>query len=134
MTARTIGLRTFALPAAILALAVLGTLGYVAMSRSSPSPPPDLPASPVEGVVVRIDQESLGEINEVDILMANGKTITLAVGSLENAPEFSPSHLTQHMATAEPIRAFYRLVDGRSVIYRLEDAAPSATPSAPPAT
>ena len=129
MTARSVGARSFAIRAAILGLVILGTVGYVALSRPTASPPADLPPSPVEGVVVRIDQASLGVVNEVDVLMVNGKTVTLAMGPLENAQQFSPSHLSQHMATALPILAYYRLQDGRPVIYRLEDALPSPAPS-----
>ena len=49
-------------------------------------------------------------------------TVTLTLGILENATEFSPSHLAEHMATSVPVRAFYRLEDGVPTVYRLEDA------------
>lgn len=132
MTARNTGARSFAISAAILALVILATLAFVELSRPTASPPPDLPASPIVGVVVRVDTESISEVNEIDVRMADGRIVTLSMGPLENATEFSPSHLAEHMATAEPIRAFYRLDAGRPVIYRLEDAAPSPAPSSVP--
>jgi hypothetical protein len=129
VTLRNPGLRSFVLPAAVLAIVILGTLGYVALSRPAETAPPGLPPSPVEGVVVRIDSPSLGKVNEIDVLMRNGKTVSLGMGALENATQFSPSHLQLHMATGVPILAYYRLEAGRPLIYRLEDAAASPSPA-----
>src|SRR5439155_6485906 len=92
---------------------------------------PDLPPSPVVGVVVSIDQVSLTQVNSFDMRTTDGKTVTLKVGSLDNATAFSLSHLATHMATGVPIRAFYRLENGAAVVYHLEDA---GSASASPAT
>jgi hypothetical protein len=91
-------------------------------------PTQDLPPSPVVGVVVSIDQVSLTQVNSFEVRVSNGKTVTLKVGALDNATQFSLSHLATHMATGVPIRAFYRLESGEPVVYHLEDAVP-ATPS-----
>lgn len=104
----------------IVASLVLGVLVYATHNPSQANL--ELPPSPVEGVVVRIDEESLNEVNQIDILMPSGRKVTLSVGQLENATQFSPSHLVVHMATGQPILAYYRLEDGRARIYRLEDA------------
>jgi hypothetical protein len=95
---------------------------------------PPIPPSPVVGVVVRIDSPSLGVVHEFDVRTVGGQTVTLAMGQLENAVEFSPSHLAEHMATGVPVKAFYRLQDGRPTVYRLEDAVPAspAPPSSSP--
>ena len=93
-----------------------------------PTPPP-IPASPVVGVVVRIDSPSLGVVKEFDLLTPNGQTVTLAVGVLENAQQFSLSHLATHEATGVPVRAYYQLQGGRPFVYRLEDAVASPAPS-----
>jgi hypothetical protein len=44
------------------------------------------------------------------------------MGPLENAAEFSPSHLSEHLATSEPVRAWFRVENGQRIVYRLEDA------------
>ncbi len=35
---------------------------------------------------------------------------------------FAPGHLTEHMASAAPVLVFFKVVDGKLVVYRLEDA------------
>ncbi len=88
----------------------------------------DLLASPVQGVVIAVDAAGLGDIRDFVIRVADGSTITLAVGQLENPTEFPPGHLAEHMASSEPIRAHYRLENGSPVAYRLEDA-PALSPA-----
>jgi hypothetical protein len=86
--------------------------------------PSDLLASPVQGVVIAVDSVGLGQVRDFVIRVADGATVTLELGPLENATEFPPSHLVEHMASSEPIRAYYRLEDGNPVAYRIEDAPP----------
>lgn len=117
--------------AAIVIGAVLFLAQGAACARLPTQEP--VPPSPLVGVVVRIDQESLGVINEFDVLMPHGKTVTLAMGQLDNALQFSPSHLATHMASGVPIRAFYRLENGLPTVYHLEDAVLPSSP-APTAT
>lgn len=64
--------------------------------------------------------------------LPDSSTITFTLGPLDNATEFSPSHLTEHMATSEPIRAYFRIENGSPVAHRLEDAPPEATPEPTP--
>jgi hypothetical protein len=120
-------LATFALISLVLGFSIIA-LSTFACACSPSSPPTDLPASPVVGVVVAIDQVSLTEVNSFDVRMSDGKTVTLKVGALDNATQFSLSHLATHMATGVPIRAYYRLENGEPVVYHLEDAVP-ASPS-----
>jgi hypothetical protein len=52
------------------------------------------------------------------------------LGALENATQFTPSHLAEHQATSVPVRVFFVDQDGEHVVYRLEDAlsgSPGAT-------
>jgi hypothetical protein len=100
--------------------AVLVTCACVA-----PSQPP-VPPSPIVGVVVAIDQVSLTQVNSFELRTSGGKTVTLKLGTLDNATQFSLSHLATHMATGVPIRAFYRLENGEPVVYHLEDAIPAS--------
>lgn len=87
-------------------------------------------ASPVDGVVVAVNSAGLGQVRDFVLRLADSSTITFTVGPLENATEFSPSHLTEHMATSEPIRVSFRLENGSPIAYRIEDAPPpeSAAP------
>jgi hypothetical protein len=94
---------------------------------SCAAPAVTLAPSPLVGVVVAVDTPSLGKVNSFDLRLADGSTVTLQMGVLENATQFSPSHLLAHEATSVPIRAFYRLEDGVARVYRLEDASPTAT-------
>jgi hypothetical protein len=85
-------------------------------------PAASLPPSPVEGVVVSVDAASLGDVKGFGLRTSDGAVYALTLGNLENATEFSPSHLAEHQATSSPIRAWYRLVNGVPTVYRLEDA------------
>lgn len=84
--------------------------------------PPTTRQSPVLGVVMRVDSAGLGQVRAFDLRLENGSTVTLTLGPLENAADFSPNHLAEHQASSEPVRAFYRLEAGIPVVYRLEDA------------
>ena len=106
----------------LLTAAILG-IAYQASGLGTPS---GVRASPVVGVVVAIDQVSLTQVNSFDVRTADGATVRLRVGALDNATEFSLSHLATHLATGAPIRAFYELVNGEPVVYHLEDAAPAS--------
>ena len=118
------GIRNLALIVGVLAVLLLPFGLYAALVTCAcvaPSPRP-LPESPVVGVVVGIDQVSLTQVNSFEIRTSDGKTYTLMLGPLDNATQFSLSHLATHMATGVPIRAFYRLETGAPVVYHLEDA------------
>jgi hypothetical protein len=114
-----------ALAVLLAAVAIGNLLQPVACACTPPVPTPELPPSPVVGVVVAIDQVSLTQVNSFDVRTAEGTTVRLRVGVLDNATQFSLSHLATHMATGVPIRAFYRLVNGEPVVYHLEDAVPA---------
>jgi hypothetical protein len=109
----------------LLAIGVIGVIAFVGL-RGRPSDPiatnGPLPSSPVIGIVVAVDSPSLGQVRAFALRTADGSAFDFQMGSLENATEFSPSHLAEHMASSEPIRVFYRLVAGQPVAYRIEDA------------
>ena len=110
--------------AAVLVGAVV-MLGFVLTPRGCAcTPTPELPASPVVGVVVAVDSAGLGQVDAFTLRVDGGWAFKLTLGPLENATEFSPSHLAEHLASSEPVRVFYRLEGGIRVVYRLEDAPP----------
>lgn len=87
---------------------------------------PDV-ASPVDGIVVSVDSSGLSEVRGFTLRTSGGSSFDFAVGVLENAAAFSPSHLAEHQATSQPVRVYFRTENGAHVVYRLEDAAPSGS-------
>jgi hypothetical protein len=85
--------------------------------------------SPVEGVVVSVDASGLTDVRGFALRTSSGYSFEFKLGILENATEFSPSHLKEHQATSQPVRVYFRVENGRRVVYRLEDVVPSPTPS-----
>jgi len=88
---------------AAVAVAIVG-LGLFAgrTCGCSPTLPPAV-TSPVDGVVVFVDSASLTDIRGFRLRLANGSILDFKLGPLENATEFSPSHLAEHMATGAPL-------------------------------
>lgn len=98
------------LPALVVIAAVVA-LAFVGLRPTS-----------VEGVVVAVDSAGLGKVNGFDLRLPDGTTLTLKLGVLENATQFSPAHLAEHMASSERVRVFYRNEAGVPTAYRIEDA------------
>ncbi len=110
------------LPSASIGPAV--TAGPTLAPTPSPtvSPSPSAPASPVEGVVTKIDATGLDKVNGFTIRTADGASLTFRIGTLENGAEFPPGHLKEHQATSSPVRVFFRPDGSDLVVYRIEDA------------
>lgn len=81
-----------------------------------------LPERSVLGVVTAVDSAGLADVRSFTIRTDDGRTMTFALGPLENATEFPPGHLGEHLASSEPIRVWFRDDDGGQVAYRIEDA------------
>ena len=110
---------------AVIAIPTAAVLWLALPRETSACTPPatqTLPPSPITGVVIAVDSAGLGQVRGFTLRDPGGDAYDLQVGPLENAAEFSPSHLSEHMASSEPIRAFYRLENGTPTVYRLEDA------------
>lgn len=109
-----------------LALVALASLALVAC-QSAPTATavatPDV-QSPVDGVVIAVDAVSLTDVRGFTLRPTNGGgfSFVFKLGPLENATEFSPSHLKEHQASSEPIRVWFRVENGEHVAYRIEDA------------
>ena len=76
----------------------------------------------MDGVVVAVDAASLTDVRGFTLRTTGGLALDFKLGVLENATDFSPSHLKEHQATSEPIRVWFRVVNGDRVAYRIEDA------------
>jgi hypothetical protein len=108
----------------IIAVVAIGAILITSLAR---------PADRTEtGVVVAIDAVSLTNVRGFTLRTPDGRTVSFRIGSLENQAEFPPGHLTEHEATASPIRVTYRSEGTDLVAVRLEDATPAAASSAPP--
>ena len=111
------------------AIVALGCQGCLASPSALPTPDAAYPglASPVEGVVVSVDSSGLTDVHGFVLLTWGQASVDFKLGILENATEFSPSHLREHLATSQPIRVYFRLENGQRVAYRIEDAMPPTT-------
>lgn len=105
---------------------------YVLFGLSCACTPEPSRDSPMEGTVVAVDSAGLGQVREFTLRMIDGESFTLVVGTLENPTEFPPGHLAEHLASSEPIRAYFRESNGTRVVYRLEDAMAAPTGTRPP--
>jgi hypothetical protein len=76
----------------------------------------------VEGVVVAVDSVGLTDVRGFTLRVEGGETMAFRLGELENPTEFPPGHLTEHQATAAPIRVWYRMEGDERHAVRLEDA------------
>jgi hypothetical protein len=81
------------------------------------------PGSPVIGVITAVDSAGLSDVRGFTIRTDDGRSLTFVLGPLENATEFPPGHLGEHLATSEPVRVFFRLEGASMLAYRIEDAA-----------
>jgi hypothetical protein len=86
------------------------------------SPTASAPSSPVEGVVIDVDTAGLGNVTGFTIRTGEGRQIVFALRGLENSAEFPPAHLSEHLASSQPVRVWFRPEGGELVAYRLEDA------------
>ena len=102
--------RLLAVVVGVPALAIGAFYVYLiyAMSTCGCTPAPSYPPSPVEGVVVSVDAAGLGDVRSCQLRLTGGGIVMLRLGTLENATEFSPSHLSEHMVTSSPVRAYFR--------------------------
>jgi uncharacterized lipoprotein YajG len=113
--------------AAGLVLAACSTsTGLVSPAPASPAPSASaaasVPASPVVGVVLKVDSAGLDKVSGFTLRTNAGQALALSIGILENGAQFPPGHLAEHLATAAPVRVWFRDENGSLVAYRIEDA------------
>jgi hypothetical protein len=101
------------------AVVLLGASGNGGAGATSP---PD--TTEVVGVIVAVDSAGLGDVRGFTLRLDGGAQMTFGLDALENGAAFPPGHLAEHQATSQPVRVWYREVDGRPQAIRLADAAP----------
>ena len=120
------GTRRLFLGALAILVALVGLATFF-LAAPGGAPPPD--TTSVEGVIVAVDAEGLGDVRSFDLRTTDGAVRTFGLAALENGVEFPPGHLVEHAATAQPVRVWYRTEAGEDLAIRLEDAEPAAAPS-----
>jgi hypothetical protein len=92
---------------------------------ASPSPTvlgsPAALASPVVGLLVKIDASGLTKVTGFTLRLADGTEVPFTIGVLENGAVFPPGHLAEHMSSSSPVKVSFRDEGGVHVVYRLED-------------
>jgi hypothetical protein len=112
--------------AAGLVVALLAVAAIIVSTVAQP------PRQTETGVVIAVDSTSLTDVKGFTIRTPDGRTVKFTLGPLENASQFAPGHLNEHVATAVPVLVTYRDENGQRVVVRLEDAVtptPSPSPS-----
>ena len=103
-------------------LVVVGLTAFVALQfggAPAVSPAPSDLAS-VDGVIVGVEGEGLGNVRSFDLRLADGTVRVFTLEALENGTTFPPGHLAEHQVSAQPVRVWYR--PGTLQATRLEDA------------
>ncbi|MBF8290196.1 MAG: hypothetical protein HW391_1164 [Chloroflexi bacterium] len=96
-----------------------GTVATATSGPISPAPPPN---APIEGVIVHVESTGLDSVTGFTLRTADGSLLEFRIGQLATGAEFPPGHLTEHQATAEPVRITY-VKDGETLVATgIEDA------------
>lgn len=103
-------------------IALVAVAIVVATSFARPGPRTET------GVVIAVEAVSLGDVRGFTLRTTDGRSVDFALGMLENASQFPPSHLAEHQATSQPILVTYRDEGDARVAVRLDDA-PVASPA-----
>jgi len=106
----------------VILLTVIGLAGGAAIvSQRAPSARPD-GAPTVDGIVVGVDSAGLGNVKGFRLRTADGRTLTFDLSADRNGAQFPPGHLTEHLATASPVRVWYEGSGDQLKALWLEDA------------
>ena len=116
-------------------IVVFGITGAAALifggvGRAGPSTRPDLPTA--IGVIVAVDSAGLSNVNTFTLRQADGTNLKFDLTKQENAVQFPPGHLQQHLATARLTQVWYRAEGGVLFAIQLADAPQPPGASSPP--
>lgn len=113
--------------ALVLVIGITGGAALVLGSGSSAPAPTGTAASDVpaatfsaEGVIVAIDSAGLSDVQGFTLREDGGALMDFTL-ALDDATRFPPGHLAEHQATADPVVVWYRIADGRSLAFRVDD-------------
>ncbi|MEW5990975.1 MAG: hypothetical protein AB1736_06470 [Chloroflexota bacterium] len=109
-------------------VAVAAAVGLTAMVAAVALGPR---AGTATGVVVSVESTSLTTVTAFTIREADGRTRRFLVEALENAVEFPPGHLVEHIASGVPVVVSYREADGGAIAIRIVDGPTPGRTGAP---
>jgi hypothetical protein len=89
----------------LVAVLVLG-VGAAILSRQPSTGRPD-GAPTVDGIVIGVDSAGLGDVKGFRLRTTDGRMLTFDLSADRNEAQFPPGHLTEHLATAQPVRVWY---------------------------
>lgn len=117
----------------VLGIALTGALGGCGTAAGTPSldpgtTPASAPSSPVEGIVVKIDTSGLNDFRGFQLRLDSGHVVPFTLGRLENAVDFPPSHLPEHMAASDRLRVTFTGEGAALVVRRIDHASASPPP------
>ena len=69
-----------------------------------------------------MDSAGLDDVRGFTLLTDDGEEIVFVMGDLENATDFPPAHVGEHLASGVPIRVSFRAEEAHLVAFRIEDA------------
>ncbi|MCI0582693.1 MAG: hypothetical protein L0227_07330 [Chloroflexi bacterium] len=87
--------------------------------------------SSTTGVVVAVESTSLTEVTAFTIRESGGRTQRFVVGGLQNATEFPPGHLVEHIASGVPVIVTWLEEDGVATAIRIVDGPPPSGAATP---
>ena len=116
------GTRNLFAVALVVVIALAGAAAFLMGGSGLRDPDAPRNAESAVGVIVGVQAQGLTDVQGFTLRTAGGAQVGFTIGALENGSEFPPGHLVEHQATAQPIRVWYRTVDGVKVAIRIEDA------------
>jgi hypothetical protein len=109
--------RLFIVALVVVAIAAAIAVGLSRDGGGRPSGPS------VDGVVTQVSSSGLASVTSFTLRTVDGRTLRFGLGELRNAATFPPAHLAEHVATAQPVRVWYRESQPDLEALWLEDAA-----------
>jgi hypothetical protein len=113
----------------VFAITGAAVLIFGGVGGAAPTTTPDLPSA--IGVIVAVDSAGLSNVRTFTLRQADGTTLKFDLTRQENAVQFPPGHLQQHLATAQLTQVWYRDEGGMLFAIRLVDAPQPAGASSP---
>ncbi len=74
------------------------------------------------GVVTNVTSTSLVDVDGFQLRTTDGRTLDFSTKGLAYGDGFPAQHLREHQALGQPVMVTYRIVDGRNVVTKLQDA------------
>ena len=112
------GTRNLFLAALAVVVAAVAVAAYASQGSNGGRPP----GPTVDGVVIQVESTGLTSVNGFTLLTADGRQLRFGLAELRNGSVFPPGHLPEHVATAAPVRVWYRETSGGFEALWLEDA------------